>query len=107
MTIFDVCGMIKHMNEQYNLWILDPKKIDNLKITDIPEYQNSVHTLVAILVDNPTYNDDGTVNRKAFLLERGTSEDGYPTSRGEYRDIQIDPDTRQSKILPKKNLRKK
>ena len=68
MTIFDVCGMIKRMNEQYNLWILDPKKIDNLKITDIPEYQNSVHTLVATLVDNPTYNDDGTVNRKAFLL---------------------------------------
>ena len=38
LTIFDVCGMIKHMNEQYNLWILDPKKIDNLKITDIPEF---------------------------------------------------------------------
>ena len=99
--------MIKHINEQYNLWILDPKKIDNLKITDIPEYQNSVHTLVAILVDNPTYNDDGTVNRKAFLLERGTSEDGYPTSRGEYRDIQIDPDIRRCILLPKKNLRKK
>ena len=95
------------MNEQYNLWILDPKKIDNLKITDIPEYQNSVHTLVAILVDNPTYNDDGTVNRKAFLLERETSEDGYPTSRGEYRDIQIDPDIRRCILLPKKNLRKK
>ena len=99
--------MIKRMNEQYNLWILDPKKIDNLKITDIPEYQNSVHTLVAILVDNPTYNDDGTVKRKAFLLERGTSEDGYPTSRGEYRDIQIDPDTRRCILPSKKNSCKK
>lgn len=99
--------MIKHMNEQYNLYILDPEKIDDLKITDIPEYQDSVHTLIAILVDNPTYNEDGTVNRRAFLLERGTSEDGYPTSRGEYGDIQFNPDTRRYKILPKKNLRKK
>ena len=74
--------MIKHMNEQYILCIPDPEKIGYLNITDIPEYKNSVHTLIAILVDNPTYNEDGTVNRKAFLLERGTSEDGYPTSRG-------------------------
>ena len=99
--------MIKLMNEQYKLCILDPEKIGNLKITDIPEYQNSVHTIIAILVDNPTYNEDGTVNRKAFLLERGTSEDGYPTSRGRYGDIQFNPDTRRHKILPKKNLRKK
>ena len=86
---------------------MSPEEVGDLKITDIPEYQNSVHTLIAILVDNPTHNKDGTVNRKAFLLERGTSEDGYPTSRGEYRDIQIDPDTRRYKILPKKNLRKR
>ena len=95
------------MNEQYRLCIIDPEEIGDLKITDIPEYQNSVHTLIAILVDNPTHNEDGTVNRKAFLLERGTSEDGNPTSRGEYKDIQINPDTRQCKILPKRNLRKK
>ena len=95
------------MDEQYRLRIMSPEEVGDLKITDIPEYQNSVHTLIAILVDNPTHNKDGTVNRKAFLLERGTSEDGYPTSRGEYRDIQIDPDTRRYKILPKKNLRKR
>ena len=99
--------MIKRMNEQYNLCTIDPEESGDLKITDIAEYQNSARALIAILVDNPTHNKDGTVNRKAFLLERGTSEDGYPTSRGEYRDIQIDPDTRRYKILPKKNLRKK
>ena len=99
--------MIGRMNEQYNLCIIDPEESGDLKITDIPEYQNSVHTLIAILVDNPTYNEDGTVNRRAFLLERGTSEDGYPTSRGEYGDIQFNPGIRRYKILPKKNLRKK
>ena len=61
------------MNEQYRLRIMSPEEVGDLKITDIPEYQNSVHTLIAILVDSPTYNKDGTVNRKAFLLERGTS----------------------------------
>lgn len=95
------------MNEQYNLCIIDPEESGDLKITDIPEYQNSVHTIIAILVDNPIHNEDGTVDRKAFLLERGTSEDGYPTSRGEYGDIQFNPDTSRYKILPKKNLRKK
>ena len=85
---------------------MSPEEVGDLKITDIPEYQNSVHTLIAILVDNPTYNKDGTVNRKAFLLERGTSEDGDPTSRGEYGDIQFNPDTRRYILLPKKNLRK-
>lgn len=99
--------MIKRMNEQYNLCIIDPEESGDLKITDIPEYQNSVHTIIAILVDNPIHNEDGTVDRKAFLLERGTSEDGYPTSRGEYGDIQFNPDTSRYKILPKKNLRKK
>lgn len=107
MTVFGICGMIKHMNEQYNLYILDPEKIDDLKITDIPEYQNSVHTLIAILVDNPTRNKNGTVNSKAFLLERGTSENDSSTAKGTYRDIQFNPDTRRYKILPKKNLRKK
>ena len=102
--------MIKLINEQYNLCITDLKTLKesgDLKIADMPEYKNSVHTLLAILVDSPTYNEDGTVNSKAFLLERGTSEDGYPTSRGEYRDIQIDPDIRRCILLPKKNLRKK
>ena len=86
---------------------MSPEEVGDLKITDIPEYQNSVHTLLAILVDNPTHNEDGTVNRKALLLERGTSEDDSSTMRGMYRDIQFNPDTRQYKILPKKNLRKK
>lgn len=99
------------MNEQYNLCITDLKTLKesgDLKIADMPEYKNSVHTLLAILVDNPTYNEDGTVNSKALLLERGTSEeDGSFTAKGMYRDIQLNPDTRQYKILPKKNLRKK
>ncbi len=111
MTVFDICGMIKLMNEQYNLCITDLKTLKesgDLKIADMPEYKNSVHTLLAILVDSPTYNEDGTVNSKALLLERGTSEeDGSFTAKGMYRDIQLNPDTRQYKILPKKNLRKK
>ena len=45
--------MIKRMNEKYNLCIIDPEESGDLKITDIPEYQNSVHTLIAILVDDP------------------------------------------------------
>ena len=107
MTVFGICGMIGRMNEQYNLCIIDPEESGDLKITDIPEYQNSVHTLIAILVDNPTYNNDETVNSKAFLIERGTSENGNSTAKGTYRDIQFNPDTRRYKILPKKNLRKK
>ena len=107
MTVFGICGMIGRTNEQYNLCIIDPEESGNLKITDIPEYQNSVHTLIAILVDNPTYNNDETVNSKAFLIERGTSENGNSTAKGTYKDIQFNPDTRRYKILPKKNLRKK
>jgi hypothetical protein len=99
--------MIERMNEQYNLWIPDPEKIGDLNITDIPEYQNSVHTLIAILVDNPTYNEDGTINRKALLLERGVLKKGSSMTRGEYRDIQFNPDTSRYKLLPKKNFRKK
>ena len=98
------------MNEQYNLCITDLKTLKesgDLKIADMPEYKNSVHTLLAILVDSPTYNEDGTVNSKAFLLERGISKNGNSTAKGMYRDIQLNPDTRQYKILPKKNLRKK
>lgn len=107
MTVFGICGMIKRMNEQYNLCIIDPEESGDLKITDIPEYQNSVHALIAILVDNPTCNEDGVVNSKAFLIERGISENGNSTAKGTYRDIQFNPDTRRYKILPKKNLRKK
>ena len=99
--------MIKHMNEQYNLCIIDPEESSDLKITDIPEYRNSVRALIAILVDNPTCNEDGVVNSKAFLIERGISENGNSTAKGTYRDIQFNPDTRRYKILPKKNLRKK
>ena len=99
--------MIGRTNEQYNLCIIDPEESGDLKITDIPEYQNSVHTLIAILVDNPTYNNDETVNSKAFLIERGTSENGNSTAKGTYKDIQFNPDTSRYKILPKKNLRKK
>lgn len=107
MTVFGIYGMIKRMNEQYNLCIIDPEESGDLKITDIPEYQNSVHTLIAILVDNPTHNENGTINSKAFLLERGTSENDNSTAKGTYRDIQFNPDTRRHKLLPKKNFRKK
>lgn len=98
------------MNEQYNLCITDLKTLKesgDLKIADMPEYKNSVHTLLAILVDNPTHNENGTINSKAFLLERGTSENDNSTAKGTYRDIQFNPDTRRHKLLPKKNFRKK
>ena len=98
MTVFNICGMIKRMNERSIIRATTSEYMENTPIADLPE------GTIIILSDEPT--KEGTILKDtAPIVEKWTDEKGRTRILGRYATIMYDANTQElSLTLPDQEI---
>ena len=98
MTVFNICGMIKRMNERSIIRATTSEYMENTPIADLPE------GTIIILSDEPT--KEGTILKDtAPIVEKWTDEKGNDRAIGRRATILCDTATQEfSVILPNQEI---
>ena len=98
MTVFNICGMIKRMNERSIIRATTSEYMENTPIADLPEGRT------IILSGKPTA--EGAIFKdKAPVVEKWTDEDGRTRILGRYATIMYDANTQElSLTLPDQEI---
>ena len=99
MTVFNICGMIKRMNERSIIRATTSEYMENTPIADLPEGKT------ILLSDKPTEANNTTFNDKVPVIEKWTDEDGRTRILGRYATIMYDANTQElSLTLPDQEI---
>ena len=99
MTVFNICGMIKRMNERSIIRATTSEYMENTPIADLPEGKT------ILLSGKPTEANNTTFNDKVPVIEKWTDEDGRTRILGRYATIMYDADTQElSLTLPDQEI---
>ncbi len=99
MTVFDVCGIVKSMDEQSILRATTFEYIKDTTIADLPEGRT------IILYGKPTEEEGAIFKDKAPVVEKWIDEGGKARTIGRYATILYDTATREfSVILPDQEI---
>ena len=99
MTVFNICGMIKRMNERSIIRATTSEYMENTPIADLPEGKT------ILLSGKPTEANNTTFNDKVPVIEKWTDEDGRTRILGRYATIMYDANTQElSLTLPDQEI---
>ena len=99
MTVFNICGMIKRMNERSIIRATTSEYMENTPIADLPEGKT------ILLSGKPTEANNTTFNDKVPVIEKWTDEDGRTRILGRYATIMYDANTQElSLTLPNQEI---
>ena len=99
MTVFNICGMIKRMNERSIIRATTSEYMENTPIADLPEGKT------ILLSGKPTEANNTTFNDKVPVIEKWTDEYGRTRILGRYATIMYDANTQElSLTLPDQEI---
>ena len=99
MTVFNICGMIKRMNERSIIRATTSEYMENTPIADLPEGKT------ILLSGKPTEANNTPFNDKVPVIEKWTDEDGRTRILGRYATIMYDANTQElSLTLPDQEI---
>jgi len=99
LTVFNICGMIKRMNERSIIRATTSEYMENTPIADLPEGKT------ILLSGKPTEANNTPFNDKVPVIEKWTDEDGRTRILGRYATIMYDANTQElSLTLPDQEI---
>jgi len=99
LTVFGICGMIKHMDKRSIIRATTSEYMKNTPTADLPE------GTIIILSDEPTKEEGTTFEDTAPVVEKWTDKSGKARAIGRFATILYDTAAQEfSVILPNQEI---